>query len=344
MTRSRETGDVGYRAYKKNLLRNGNFSVNQRNWSGPIPASGTRTLDGVVGYENTAAGDDISFNQRTSTAGDAAITNQPYDMQIDFVSSDAATSTVLFGQLIEDGVQITAGLDVSMSCKMFSAVVREISIEFIQNFGAGGSPQVRGITKKISLIAGWQDVAVTLAIPAITGKTLGDSSSLNALIWLSSGSNENASNDSLGLQPNGVVVMTSWQVEIASSATSFEYVSPQENLAACQRYYQTKGTSSEGFAQFGFGLAHGTTTVQIAFDLATTMRVLPHTINIVGATTLRTIGFVGVYDSYTRSTNTTASVATLSFIVNSAPFVEQGAVALIGNGDTTATVTFDAEL
>ena len=238
MTRSRETGDVGYRAYKKNLLRNGNFSVNQRNWSGPIPASGTRTLDGVIGYENTAAGDDISFNQRTSTAGDAAITNQPYDMQIDFVSSDAATSTVLFGQLIEDGVQITAGLDVSMSCKMFSAVVREISIEFIQNFGAGGSPQVRGITKKISLIAGWQDVAVTLAIPAITGKTLGNTSSLSALIWLSSGSNESANNDSLGLQPDGVVVMTSWQVEIASSATPFEYVSPQENLATCQRYYQ----------------------------------------------------------------------------------------------------------
>ena len=246
MTRSRETGDVGYRAYKKNLLRNGNFSVNQRNWSGPIPASGTRTLDGVIGYENTAAGDDISFNQRTSTAGDAAITNQPYDMQIDFVSSDAATSTVLFGQLIEDGVQITAGLDVSMSCKMFSAVVREISIEFIQNFGAGGSPQVRGITKKISLIAGWQDVAVTLAIPAITGKTLGDTPSLNALIWLSSGSNESANNDSLGLQPNGVVVMTSWQVEIGSSATSFEYVSPQENLAACQRYYEVKSGHGNG--------------------------------------------------------------------------------------------------
>ena len=269
MTRSRETGDVGYRAYKKNLLRNGNFSVNQRNWSGPIPASGTRTLDGVVGYENTAAGDDISFNQRKSTAGDAAITNQPYDMQIDFVSSNAATSTILFGQIIEDGVQITAGLDVSMSCKMFSAVVREISIEFIQNFGAGGSPQVRGITKKISLIAGWQDVAVTLAIPAITGKTLGNPPSLSALIWLSSGSNESANNDSLGLQPDGVVVMTSWQVEIASSATPFEYVSPQQNLAECQRYYEVGRARLDMYV----GAAGANFTTRIPF--AVTKRKVP---------------------------------------------------------------------
>lgn len=258
MTRSRETGDVGYRAYKKNLLRNGDFSVNQRNWSGSIPASGTRTLDGVVGYLNVAAGDGLSFIQLASTAGDVAITNQPYAMQVDFVTSDPVASQTLFGQHIEDGVQITAGKDVSMSFTVFSGVEREISIEYLQYFGAGGSTTVRGITKKISLVVGWQDVEVTTFIPAVTGKTFGTDSFLQCLIWLSAGSNDVINSAALGLQPDGFVVMASWQVEIASSATEFEYVSPAENLAACQRYFERINYAAA--SSIAFGQAYTTTT------------------------------------------------------------------------------------
>ena len=81
---------------------------------------------------------------------------------------------------------------------------------------------------------------MTIAIPSITGKTIGtdpNTSSLAVVFWLDAGSTFNARTNSLG-QQSGTFDIAQVQLEAGSVATNFEYQSFGDTLQRCLRYYE----------------------------------------------------------------------------------------------------------
>lgn len=246
----------------RNLLINGDFSVNQRGFNGVVSTSGVDTLDRVRFYKMT--GDSVSVQQRVSTAADVAVTGQYNDMQIDFTSTDAVNGGVLFGQSIENGIQLTAGKDLTMSAKIYSGVPRQISLEYYRAY-AGGSADTRGVGSKIDLVAGWQDISVTVPQAALTTETWNDGTFLQVVLWLSAGSTHDSSTQSLGLQPDGSIVITGWQVELGDTATDFEYISPADQLVRCHRYFERKNYANTSMIATGQAYSTADTFADLKF-------------------------------------------------------------------------------
>jgi hypothetical protein len=119
-----------------------------------------------------------------------------------------------------------------------------MAVEMAQTFGTGGSPSsdVTGTGQTVTLTSSFAPFAVTIAVPSITGKTLGTNGNdySNVNFWTSAGSDYNARTNSLGLQTIGVDL---WGVHIKvgthTTAATDLYKQPElgPELARCQRYY-----------------------------------------------------------------------------------------------------------
>lgn len=119
-------------------------------------------------------------------------------------------------------------------------------VEAGQNFGTGGSPssQVNNLgNTTISLTGFFEPFAVTIAVPSITGKTLGTNGNdyFEVNFWASAGSSFNARTNSLGIQTIGVDL---WGIHIKRGTHTTDavnlYKAPElgPELARCQRYYE----------------------------------------------------------------------------------------------------------
>jgi hypothetical protein len=119
-----------------------------------------------------------------------------------------------------------------------------MAVEVEQNFGAGGSPSAAVATYggQVTLSTSWTRYSVSVAVPSISGKTIGttaNTSSNGINLWASAGSTWNSRTGSLGIQSNTFDI---WgvQVEEGSTVTDFQTATGtiQGELAACQRYFQ----------------------------------------------------------------------------------------------------------
>jgi hypothetical protein len=133
--------------------------------------------------------------------------------------------------------------------------------------------------------------------------------------------------------------ITGVQLEVGSTATSFDYRPYGTELALCQRYYAKMSAGTGAFTYFGFGLAASSTDLRIFFKFPTTMRSSPTTnqssCQMNDSTTTAAIsavstGWVGTdtaQQSFTSSSMTT-----------------NRATAIAANNSTSAFVDFSAEL
>jgi hypothetical protein len=89
--------------------------------------------------------------------------------------------------------------------------------------------------------------SVTIAIPSVSGKTLGtngnDYTSLS--IWLSSGTTQSSRAGNIGVQ-TGSIAFWGVQLEIGTQATPLEKPDPRYDLANCQRFYFSGNLSNQG--------------------------------------------------------------------------------------------------
>jgi hypothetical protein len=143
-------------------------------------------------------------------------------------------------QKLED-VRTFAGQQVTVSFWAKVDATKNISVEFAQSFGTGGSPSanVTGIdVAKVSIGTIWQKVTVTATIPSITAKTLGTdgNSFINLVVWFDAGSTFNSRTDTLG-QQSGTFDIAQVQVEPGPIATTFERRPIGTELSLCQRYF-----------------------------------------------------------------------------------------------------------
>jgi hypothetical protein len=264
---------------------NGDFAINQRAFT---------TLSGatITSYAfdrwliSCLAGGTNTYTAQTFTPGAAPVAGYEGKNYLDIQTTGQTATNVVtrIDQRIES-VRTFAGQTATFSfwAKAASGTPK-IAIELDQQFGTGGSPSSRVTTYagQVTISTAWARYSVTVAVPSISGKTLGtagdDYLSLNT--WVSAGTDFNARTGSLGIQTNTFSI---WgvQAEYGSKATPFQTATGtiQGELAACQRYYYRTTSSAIYNTLTGSNGATSTTQVYGQTKNPVTMRVAPSTID-----------------------------------------------------------------
>ena len=273
--------NVGYGQAGKNKIINGDFRINQRGLT-------TTSTSGAYGFDRfpwTGSGSGTqSYSAQTFTAGTAPVAG--YEAanfaRITTSSQNATDSRVDFGTTIED-VRTFAGQTTTVSfwAKAASGTPK-VAVEATQSFGTGGSPSAfsTNYIGQITLSTSWARYSITVAVPSLSGKTVGTTTPgfLGLNLWVSAGSTYNARTGSLGAQ-NNTFDFWGMQWEYGSKATPFQTATGtiQGELAACQRYYWRSTTSITG--SHGIGATQSAASAIVGINLPVTMRVVPTSID-----------------------------------------------------------------
>jgi hypothetical protein len=260
----------------KNKIINGDFAINQRNYSSGT--SGAYVVDRF--YSESVTGTCTSSVQQFSP-GTAPVSGYEAKQFIRYViSGQSATNALAWTTYAMEDVRNLAGQTTTISfwAKAASGTPK-IALEWQQIFGSGGSPssQVNTYAGQVTISTSWARYSITFNVPSISGKTFGTNpDSYNKLaIWQSAGTDYNARTGSIGVQ-NNTFDIWGMQVEAGSIATAFQTATGtiQGELAACQRYYY-KLTTGTLFASLGLGAMLNTSQMELVVPFGTEMRTAP---------------------------------------------------------------------
>lgn len=221
----------------KNKIINGSFDIWQRGTSQTTSGYGSADRWPII-----ISGSSATVSRQSFTPGQTDVPNNPMYFYRCVVSSvTGATNRVMLYQRIEN-VRTLSGTTATLSFWAKADANRQISTEFWQNFGSGGSPSaiINSISpQKYSITTSWQKITVTVTIPSISGKTIGtdENSDISLAIWFDAGTDYNTRSLSLGHQ-SGTFDIAQVQLEEGSVATPFESRHIAQELALCQRYYR----------------------------------------------------------------------------------------------------------
>ncbi len=258
----------------RNAIINGDFRINQRAFTSTT-TSGTYGFDRWVLITNNGT---CTHSTQAFTVGNAISGYEPTNHARMVTSGQTlAGAFSLLVQKIED-VRTFAGQTITISfwAKAASGTPKVV-IETEQYFGAGGSPSANVTTYagQATLSTSWNRYSVTVAVPSISGKTLGTtagSSFFELNLWTSAGTDFNARTNSLGIQST-TIDFWGVQVETGSVATPFEQRPIGTELALCQRYYIRM--SGQAYTAFGSGVSVTTTRSGIYVSYPAMMRAIP---------------------------------------------------------------------
>jgi hypothetical protein len=285
----------------KNKIINGDFGINQRNFT-------STTTDATFGFDRFPllySGGTCTYSAQTFTLGAAPVAGYEGKNFARLVSTSQTTAGhfCATSQKIED-VRTFAGQTVTYSFwAKASTGTPNIGVAMQQNFGSGGSPSSEVITSPAvqAITASWARYSFTVNVPSISGKTIGttaNTSYLGAWIFTSAGTTiSGLGYPAVGLQ-NVTIDIWGVQLESGSTASPFQTATGtiQGELAACQRYFRV--------VKYGIlGACVSTTTVQLAIYHAS-MRTTP---------TLAVSAAVQISDMISsNSTQSSASVSTIA--------------------------------
>lgn len=334
----------------KNKIINGDFTINQRNFT-------STTTAGIFGFDrwnvNSIDGT-VTYSAQTFTPGAAPVAG--YEAanfaRVVTTGQTLATARANFNQSIED-VRTLAGQTATISFYAKAASgTPKIAVEINQLFGTGGSPStaVQTYTGQVTISTSWTRYSITVAVPSISGKTIGtdaNSSALQLNVFVSAGTNFNARTGSLGIQSNTFDV---WgvQVEEADTASPFQTATgtKQGELAACQRYYvrlgAANGLTTAAYATYGNGYTTSTTNATIPVQLPVTMRLAPTAVDYSNLGVISTLGtLIAVSAAAINTSNNSNNRAHIEATVTGA--VTNVYQTLQNNNSTSGYIGFSAE-
>ena len=244
--------NIGFGQAGKNKIINGDFGIWQRGTSITIGAGGFGA--DRFKYAVASAVPTGTISRQAFTAGSAPVAGYEGSyFQRTAITANNNCTVYNYWQPIED-VRTFAGQTVTVSFWAKADASTTLTITAVQVFGSGGSSDVSTTFAAAQAItSSWVRYSLSVAIPSVTGKTIGTGSSLNLTFGLPlSGS----------FIRNGNYDIWGVQLEYGSKATPFQTASggsQQAELAMCQRYYQAPsltpsalmiygGSSSGGFA------------------------------------------------------------------------------------------------
>ena len=211
----------------KNKIINGDFGIWQRGTTFTNPAGDSYTADRFMIDYGTAAPTSNSVTRQTFTPGTAPVAG--YEGVFFFrstLTTVGTTSRLSIHHKIEN-VQTYAGQTVTLSFWAKADSARTLAGFIQQNFGSGGSTTVSTAITSQSVTTAWTRFSMQVAVPSISGKTIGTSSFLNIRL-------------DQAVAAGSVLELWGLQLEESSVVTAFQTATGtlQGELAACQRYYQ----------------------------------------------------------------------------------------------------------
>ena len=324
---------------RRNAIINGNFDVWQRGTS--QTAAGYGSADR---WRTDIATSTQSVTRQTFTLGQTDVPYNPKHYYSNVVTTGStASSYSVLRQRIED-VATFAGETVTLSFYAKADASKNIAVEFRQYFGTTGSPSatVNISPETVALTTSWAKYTVTVDVPSISGKTLGTDGNdfISVGFWLDAGSDYNARTNSLGNQ-SGTFEFAQVQLEAGSVATPFERRSYGEELALCQRYYQSyRSTDTSDIVLNAGQTGNGTYTTSLT--LVQSLRGTP-TVTTYGSITFRGDGAdTGLTFSNVNWYGETALILRLNF--TGANIGNGFSGALWFQSGPTNGVVFDSEL
>lgn len=234
----------------RNLIINGDFSVWQRG-AGPFTTA-AYTADR---WFLNLSGATVTLDQASFALGQSDVPGNPrYYAEFDITTGN---DNCHLQQRIED-VTTAAGNEVTLSfyAKGINPGGGSFSVDATQWFGTGGSPStsvVTNVTTSGVLTSSWQRFEYTFTVPSVSGKTLGTNG--DDSFWIQIGQQLDTSTDAWNIDISNV------QLEFGNTATEFEYVTPADQLARCQRYFERFTTTASDQSIIAFGAASTTTSV-----------------------------------------------------------------------------------
>lgn len=317
----------GQKAAGKNAIINGDFGVWQRGTSF-TPANTAYTADRWYVDATTAYPTIQTISQQTFTPGTAPVSGYEgsYFLRYAYTYVPGNPGSYI-GQKIED-VRTYAGQTVTISFWAKVASAAALSVNLVQNFGSGGSGSVTTSVGTPSATTSWQRFTYSVAIPSISGKTIGTSSFLDLRIFAP---NTSSTTDIWGVQ-----------LEAGSTATNFQTATgtKQGELAACQRYY-VRFTPPSAYTAWCLGVATATTTANMYFGLPVAMRTAP---SILDYSTLGVATGGGAVISVSSAAIGYTSTLTAEVSITATGLVLGAAYQLFSNNSTNAYVGWSAEL
>lgn len=256
----------------RNVIRNGDMTVAQRG-----AGNFTAPTYGVDGWYIDKAGAAALVSARMVQP--LGVTAAKYAHRTVVTGSAAAADYALLVHRIE-GVHTLAGKQVTLSFLAAATTgTPKIGVEIVQQFGTGGSPSADvsiSAAAAVTISATWTRYSVTLTLPAITSKTLGSNGNdrLSLFLWLSAGADWAARASSIGHQ-NATIDITDVQLELGPTATPFERLPQQQQLAWCQRYFWRMGAGEAASVGHGPGLCTATNGGIISITFPVQMRAVP---------------------------------------------------------------------
>lgn len=220
---------INYEGIRKNYIINGNFDL--WNYGTSQTTSGSFSADRW--FCSHAAITSKTASQQAFALGQTDVPGEPvWFMRQEVTTASAANEYCILTQRVY-GVNTLAGKTVTLSFYAKADAVKNISIEFYQNFGTGGSAAVAAIgVDKFGLTTNWARYTVTADITSISGKTVGPLNYLEVVFWFTCGSDRAARTDSLGNQSGTFDIANVALVEGADLAPLVKSVS--EEQALCQ--------------------------------------------------------------------------------------------------------------
>jgi len=285
----------------KNRLINGQMTFDQRNAGASVVAgAGNYTLDRWNVYNST----DGAFTVQQVSTAPAGFVNSA---KITITTADTSLATAQYSyirQCIEGyniadlGWGTASAKTVTLSFWVQSSVTGTFSGAVSNDSYTRGYP----FTYAISAANTWEQKSIT-----ITGSTDGtwptnNTGSLQLLFSMGTGSTQSGTASAWGttqgyvaatgsvnlIGTNGATLfLTGVQLEVGSTATSFDYRPYGTELALCQRYYYQVAAGGSAYTQFGAGRAFSTTGGNGIVQFPMPMRTAP---------TFSYLGSVGNYD------------------------------------------------
>jgi hypothetical protein len=262
----------------KNKIINGDFAINQRGFTS------TTSLN-VFAFDRFDFGggaftSGLTISAQTFTPGAAPVAGYEstnYLRAVTLLVGAGTTTQVYLRNRIED-VRTFAGqtMTVSFWAKADSGTPN-LGVRLEQDFGSGGSSSVFTLVGAVTAIStSWARYSFTLAVPSISGKTVGAGSHLELRFYISAGASV-SDVGAVGNQDN--FEFWGFQAEQGSVATAFQTATgtPQGELAACQRYYWRTTLDENGDIALGTG--SGTTKVYVPIPCPVFMRVEPTSVD-----------------------------------------------------------------
>lgn len=302
-TRAQAVEALLYNNTGRNLFHNPLFRVQQRG-AGPWTTTASYTADrwkmDFVNGTMSASLITLPGSTRVAIGDESAVVG----MSVSVFGGGGAGDFAILSQSIEDVSQLSNKTITVGFWAYATSGAPNLGVGIRQFFGTGGSPSalVDMTGRNVTLNTTPTHYSLVFAVPSTSGKTLGttaNTSYTRIAFAFSSGSASASIFGTPGVQ-NAVVVLWGMQCEIAPFSSPLEKPDPQQDLAKCQRFFQT------GTVQY-YSYVTGTPLVAVSRSLIVQMRTMPAIVSTTVTSGNATGMAVGALDASTVNISATGA-------------------------------------